>query len=237
MHKGPIVRINPDELHIRDSTWYQVLNAGPMSVRTVYALNDSHGSVRLIQPNKRNRYPPAAKMLGITEASMMYSKQSYTISDGLHHTIAFSTISHDVHRMRRAAIGSYFSKTRIMALEPFVQKRVELLCESLLQQSRDAPVEVHTLFLAFANDTVCSYAFDYSMNLLEDPQRARDWRTTISAIAGLTPLIKQFPWLIPVVKRMPRLYLERVVQRLARLLSLQAVSLANLGAVKSLVNV
>ena len=146
--------------------------------------------------------------------------------------LAFSTIDHDIHRMRRAAIGSYFSKARITALEPFLHKRVELLCKSLFQQSLDGPVEMHTLFLAFANDTVCSYAFDYSMNLLEDPQRAKDWRKTINAIASLTPLIKQFPWFIRLAKMMPRLLLRVILPRLARLLTLQAVSLTFLDAVK-----
>ena len=109
------------------------------------------------------------------------------IIPGSHLILAFSTVLHDIHRIRRAAIGSYFSKAHIVTLEPFLRERAELLCDSLLQQSRDGPVEVHTLFLAFTNDTVCSYAFDYSMNLLEDPRRAENWRMTISAIADLTP--------------------------------------------------
>lgn len=150
-----------------------------------------------------------------------------------HITTAFSTIDHDVHRMRRAAIGSYFSKQRITALEPFIQRRVELLCESLRRQSQVEPVEVHTIFLAFANDTVCSYAFDYTMSLLEDPQRAKDWKATITAIASLTPLIKQFPWLVPLIKRVPLFVLQAVVPRLARLLSLHVVCLTALRAIKT----
>ena len=76
--------------------------------------------------------------------------------------------------MSLAAIGSYVSKMRFAALEPFLEERVKLLCESLLQQARKGPVEVHTLLLAYANGTICNYAFDYSMNILEDPQRATD---------------------------------------------------------------
>ncbi|KAL8933993.1 MAG: hypothetical protein Q9216_006123 [Gyalolechia sp. 2 TL-2023] len=179
---GPVVRINPDEIHVDDPSWFQVLHAGPTT---------------------RDRYPPAAKMLGITSA-------------------AFSTIPHDLHRMRRSAINSYFSKSSIEDLEAYIHQRVELLCDRLRSSLHKGPVDVHAIFLAYSNDSVCEYSFDYSMNLLEDSGRALDWKMTIDAIASLTPLIKQFPWIIPLVRKIPLLLLRAVSPKLTRILSLQA---------------
>ena len=65
------------------------------------------------------------------------------------------------------------------------------------------------------------------MNLLEDPDVASDWKLTINAIASLTPLIKQFPWIIPMVRRISGWFLRVALPKLERLLSLQAVGVSS----------
>lgn len=111
-------------------------------------------------------------------------------------------------------MNPYFSKSSIAQLEPFIKQRVDMLCRSLEQQSKEGPVELHTIYLAFANDTVCSFAFDYSMDLLNNPALAKEWKKTISAIASMTPLIKQLPWLHNAVDYIPSCFFIPLPQNL-----------------------
>ena len=167
MHElyGPIVRINPDELHVKDPDWYEVLYT-------------SGGAAR-------DKYPPTASIFGADSST-------------------FSTIHHEVHRRRRAALSSHFSKRTIAQTEPLLQEHVNLLSEILRKSlAGDEVVDLHLCFLAFALDTVVSHLFDFSLCLLKKPQEASRWKSTMAATAELTPFMRQFSWLSKAVNRLP----------------------------------
>ena len=137
---------------------------------------------------------------------------------------ASGTILHNVHRKRRAAISPWFSKRSITMHEPCILAQVEALCETIKKQfTCNGMVELRVNFSAYTTDVVCSYVFDGSLGLLKDTKRALEWKTTISAVAALTPLIKQFPWIIPVVKSVPISVLRCCVPDLSRVIELHKV--------------
>ena len=84
-------------------------------------------------------------------------------------------------------------------------------------------MELRVRFLAFTTDTVTRYALGKSNGLQFDIQRAKDWSATIRAIAAITPLVKQFPWLMDLVMCLPLTVLQVLSPELSRVVQLQYV--------------
>ena len=105
-----------------------------------------------------------------------------------------------------------------------INDKTRLLLSRVQQQlSQDGYAEMRVNYLAMTTDTVCSHALDESMNLLGNENRAKDWYLTIRAIAILTPLVKQYRWIIPLALRVPLVLLGIVVPALSRIAALRKV--------------
>lgn len=105
-----------------------------------------------------------------------------------------------------------------------IHEKVELLGLRLWQQlSENGSAEIRADYLAMTTDTLCSHAFGHSMDLLGDEQRSKNWQRTIKAIAILTPLVKQFTWIIPVALKLPLGPLRMILPDLARIVALHRV--------------
>ncbi|KAI9843443.1 MAG: hypothetical protein M1838_002619 [Thelocarpon superellum] len=162
---GPIVRINPYELHINDPDFYDDVYAGPTKTTDKWAWS--------------------AKMFG----------------DG---GSGFSTVSHDLHRRRRAALSTFFSKRSVTRLEPMIQGAVDHLCARLRGfQPSGEPLNLGHAWSALTADVITEYSFGKSFDLLSTPDFASDFYDMMMAPSELTHLIKQFGWLFPLLERMP----------------------------------
>jgi cytochrome P450 len=138
--------------------------------------------------------------------------------------IVFGTIDHEVHRKRRAAVSPFFSKTAVTSAEPMIYRKMDLLCQPLRDSlAIGGVVELRKSYLAMTTDTLCGHAFDKSLDLLDEDRKADEWKRTIRAVAILTPLIKQFTWIIPLALKLPLAPLRMVVPDLARIVALHRV--------------
>ena len=105
-----------------------------------------------------------------------------------------------------------------------IYEKMRQLCWRLKQDLADGGVvELRKMFLAITTDTLCSHAFQKSQGLIEEDQKAYEWKRTIKAVAILTPLIKQFTWITPMALKLPLGSLRLVAPDLARIAALHRV--------------
>lgn len=116
-----------------------------------------------------------------------------------------------------------------------IYEKVDLLSQMLQRKlAKDEIVELRQTYLALTTDTLCGHAFDTSLSLLTDDQAATEWKRTIKAVTILTPLIKQFTWIIPLALKVPLAPLQFVVPDLARIVALRRVSWCRSSVCRSL---
>jgi len=69
--------------------------------------------------------------------------------------------------------------------------------------------------------------FWHISDLLGDEQRATNWMKTIKAVAMVTPLVKQYSWIMPFALKFPLWPLRVVLPDLSRIVQLRRVSITN----------
>ncbi|KAL9122968.1 MAG: hypothetical protein Q9187_000475 [Circinaria calcarea] len=116
----------------------------------------------------------------------------------------FNTIDHDLHKLRRGAIGPYFSRRSIIALELMLQEKIEKFCSRLEGfRTSGEPVDLRLLFSCFTTDVITEYAFPHSFDLLDTPDLAPAWRETFSTGLRNFHWFKHFPFLWKVLRSIP----------------------------------
>ncbi len=184
--KGPIIRINPYEIHINDPEYIDEVYPGP--------------------PRRTMKWDWSAKMVQSGSAS-------------------FSTLSHELHRQRRAAIAPFFSKASIRRLEPLVQSVVDKLVLRLgaLQGSGTLVVLIN-LFSALTADIIFEYSFARSPLFMDSPDFAPEWHDAIKKMSINTHVIKQFGWLGRGMQNMPLWAVKAVFPRFMPVLAVKNVN-------------
>ncbi|MCJ1305556.1 hypothetical protein MMC08_008370, partial [Hypocenomyce scalaris] len=182
---GPIIRINPCELHISDPTYYDTLFASSAS------------------GERRDKWEWYTKQFG-TPAAM------------------FSTVGHDQHKARRAALGWFFSMASVRRLQPILEERLQLLI-TRLRGFKDAEGEVMKVgyaFAAFTNDVVTEYAFGRSGHLLEEKDFGPDFHDAALVANKAAGLFRQMIWIFYFMQSLPEWLAVRLSPSLNSVLQL-----------------
>lgn len=79
----------------------------------------------------------------------------------------FSTVSHELHRLRRGAMSKYFSRQQMLKLEGEVLDFAQRFTDKILKCSGGKPFDVKEAFSCFSSDVVSQYAFGESMGFVD----------------------------------------------------------------------
>ncbi|KAG4263688.1 hypothetical protein FPRO04_11349 [Fusarium proliferatum] len=132
MHEryGPIVRINPDELHCSDPYFTDEIYAGPGRIRD------------------------------------KWQHQLNTGGAGPVSVTGFSTVNHEIHRMRKGALSKYFSRQQMLKLEGEVKEFAQMTVDKMLRYAGGEPFDVKEAYNCFTADIMSQYAFGESMGFI-----------------------------------------------------------------------
>ncbi|KAJ4422630.1 hypothetical protein N0V82_002749 [Gnomoniopsis sp. IMI 355080] len=197
LHKryGPIIRINPSEIHIADKTFYHTLYTGP-----------SH---------RRDKWAFYAKQFGADDS-------------------VFSTVDHDLHKLRRTALNPFFSTAKVQEFQPIIEAQVDNVLRRLDEHARISkePLDLVVVFSAFTNDVINEYAFARSEHLVEKPDFGQLVIESILRGTYMGTLAKHMPWSLWLLDALPDTVTERWVPGLDEFNHLRRTIRAQIGSIK-----
>ncbi len=136
----------------------------------------------------------------------------------------FSTVPHDLHRMRRAPLSPFFSKRSVSRLEPIIRSAVEQLCKRIEEfQQTGEPLILNHAFSALTIDIIMDYSYARSYNCLAAPDFSPVWFDIMTGMTQVTPLLKQFGFLLPLMRNMPESLVAAINPPLLSMVKLEKV--------------
>ncbi|KAL5118194.1 hypothetical protein ACEQ8H_003866 [Pleosporales sp. CAS-2024a] len=107
----------------------------------------------------------------------------------------FGTVNHDLHRIRRAPVAKFFSRSMIARLEPEIKVLVQKLCSKLLKQSGDTkPFDITMAYSCFTTDAISGYSFGQSFGMLDQDGWVPNFRAPTASILRPVFIFRFFPW-------------------------------------------
>lgn len=197
LHKqyGPMIRINPYEIHVADKTFFHTLYTGPT--------------------HRRDKWAFYAKQFGADDS-------------------IFSTVDHDLHKLRRTALNPFFATSKVRELQPVIDAQVGNVLRRLEEHARGSkePLDLVVVFAAFTNDVINEYAFARSEHLVDKPDFGRRVIESILRGTYMGTLAKHMPWSLPVLDALPDTVTEKWVPGMDEFNHLRRTIRAQLASIK-----
>ena len=127
-----------------------------------------------------------------------------------------ATIDHDVHRRRRNAYSTFFSKQSIRKYSHVVQANMDRVLARFEEfRSRGDVINLMHAFTAFTGDVVSEYCFPESYDFLKRSDFAPEYYELWISIVSNSHVLKQYPWIFPLMNTFPLWFVDRFLPDLS----------------------
>ncbi|KAI0103935.1 cytochrome P450 [Nemania sp. FL0031] len=172
--------------------YYDVVKFGKYT-RKIQELHQTYGPIVRISPNEVHCSDTAFSDEIYALSGRKRDKPVHQIrGGGAIPGAIFSTAGHELHRMRRAAMAKFFSRTQVLKLEPKIRRLSDRLCEKILAEGK-RPFDVTTAYSCFSSDVVSDYAFGSSFNFLNQESWQPNFRGPLYSIIRPVFMFRFFP--------------------------------------------
>jgi len=121
---------------------------------------------------------------------------------------SFSTIDHDVHRMRRKAISPFFSAAKITDFQPVIRAKIDTFCQTISSYHSGKVIPLSRAWMALTTDIITEYAFAKSYNQLSSPDFRDTLHEALVAIYTTGHFALHFPIVFPILDRLPEWFVR-----------------------------
>ncbi|KAK7952714.1 uncharacterized protein PG986_008442 [Apiospora aurea] len=172
---GPIIRINPYELHVRDPDFYEVLYGGPGQGR-------------------RDKWSWSVGMFSNSQSAFgTASHDLHRLRRGaLNPFFGKQAIARSMEPVIRELVESMCARFEGMRVSAGGERK-----------KGDEGLDVMLPYAALTTDVITRYAFDTSYGCVEDAGWRHEWPRAMVESTKICHVNKQFPWLIPVMRAVP----------------------------------
>ena len=111
------------------------------------------------------------------------------------------TVKHEIHRHRRDALKSFFSKENVTKFDFLIKDKVNFLCDRISYSEQ--LVVLSNAFMALTVDVIGQFAFGENYGYLDRQDFAAKWRSDMMAMMRNSKLLAHCHWLVVLMKTLP----------------------------------
>lgn len=135
--------------------------------------------------------------------------------------------------MRRGAVNQFFSRQRIVSLEPVIREKLNILINNIKKyEASGRPFDLKSAWNAFVGDVIMRYCFAFDYDHLNSQDFLTNWHEPFWAVTRTGPLAMQYPIIPKILNALPFALVERMDPLFAHLVRLRRDLIKKIKAVK-----